>query len=347
MISNYPRSRPVTLDLPACARVSAGRVWLTALLAAGLAVFTAAPPAPALAAPQEEDEDTDDTEGEEDEDMEMEPDRVRRPSGEVPSGASETPGAPEGAVGMEVKVEEPLVKEPVRPPGYPVELALRPITLEAGMVELSANAPLYASPAAVTAALRARYGVTERVEVGLRYAALGADEGGAATGKGLALDVVVGITDWVAAQLSVPVLFDPFAMGVTLGVPLKFRFGQRFALFFGSDLLSFRVKEFVPTYVDPRVDEARAAVIETGTLVSRGNYRLVGGAIYQLEPHMAIAADFGVASEDFGEENTAVPLGGTFTYSAAPYLDFSARIGFDDIGQGRTFSLAGGLAVRL
>lgn len=343
----------MTLDLPVCARAPAGRVWLTALLAAGLAVFTAA--RPAAAAPQEEDEDTIEMEGEEgeeggedeEEEMEMEPERVRRPSGEIPSGATETPGSPDGAVGMERKVDESLVKEPVRPPGYPIEVALRPITLEAGMVELGANAPLYASPAAVTAQLRARYGVTERVEVGLRYAALGADEDGAATGKGLALDVVVGITDWVAAQLSVPVLFDPFAMGITLGVPLKFRFGQRFALFFGGDLVSFRVKEFVPTYVNPRVNETNADVLDTGTLVSRGNYRLVGGAIYQLEPHMAIAADFGVASEDFGEGTTAVPLGGTFTYSAAPYLDFSARLGFDDIGQGRTFSLAGGVAVRL
>lgn len=338
----------MTLDLPVRARVPAGRVWLAALLAAGLSAFTAV--APATAAPQEEDEgiDMDDESGEgEDEDMEMEPDQVGRPSGEIPSGATETPNSPDSAVGMERKVEEPVNKEPVRPPGYPIEVALRPITLEKNMVEFGAFAPLYASPAAVTAALRARYGVTDQVEVGLRYAALGADEDGAATGKGLALDVVVGITDWVAAQLSLPVLFDPFAMGVTLGVPFKFRFGQRFALFFGSDLVSFRIKEFVPTYVDPRVDEDRADAIETGTLVSRGNYRLVGGAIYQIEPHMAITADFGVSSEDFGRANTSVPLGGTFTYSAAPYLDFSARIGFDDIGLGRTFSLAGGLAVRL
>lgn len=338
----------MTVDL----RAPGGRPWRAALLASALASALAAP-TPALAAPQEEDEDTVDMEGEdeegegEDEDMEMEPDRVRRPSGEVPSGATETPGSPDAAVGMHVAPKEPVDKGPERPAGYPVALALRPITLEAGMVEFSANAPLYASPAAMTAALRARYGVTERVEVGLRYAALGADEDGAATGKGMALDVVVGITDWVAAQLSVPVLFDPFAMGITLGAPFKFRFGQRFALFFGSDIVSFRVKEFVPSYVDPRVDERNADALETDTIVSKGNYRLVGGAIYQLEPHMAIAGDFGVASEDFGEGSTSVPLGGTFTYSAAPYLDFSARIGFDDIGQGRTFSLAGGLAVRL
>lgn len=332
----------MTLDRPT--RVPGGRVWLAALLAAGLAFAHAAP---ATAAPQEEDEDTSDMDEDEDEDIEMEPDRVRRPSGEVPSGASETPGAPDAAVGMEVPAEDTVVTEPVRPAGYPVELALRPITLEAGMVELSVNAPLFTSPAAITAALRARYGVTEQIEVGLRYAALGADEDGAATGKGLALDVVVGITDWVAAQLSVPVLFDPFAMGVTLGVPFKFRFGQRFAVFFGSDLVSFRVKGFVPTYVDPRADERNADAVDIGTLVSRGNYRVVGGAIYQLEPHMAITADLGVVVEDFDTASTAVPLGGTFTYSAAPYLDFSGRIGYDDFGLGRTFSLAAGLAVRL
>lgn len=337
----------MTLDL----RVPGGRAWLAALLA-GLA-FALAVPAPAAA--QEEDEDTIDMEGEEgegegegeDEDMEMEPDQVRRPSGEVPSGATETPGSPDAAVGMEPKVDETAVAAPVRPAGYPIELVLRPITLEAGMVELGVNAPLFASPAAVTAALRARYGVTERVEVGLRYAALGADEDGAATGKGLALDVVVGITDWVAAQLSVPMLFDPFAMGVTLGAPLKFTFVQRFSLVFGADLVSFRIKEFVPSYVDPRQDEANADALETDTLVSRGNYRLVGGAIYQLEPHMALSADFGVVSEDFGRGSTLVPLGGTFTYSAAPYLDFSARMGLDDVGRGSTFSIAAGLAVRL
>jgi hypothetical protein len=336
MSSNHCFPRPARLLLVAC---------LLAL------------PCVASAAPQEEDDEIemdgedegaegeDGEDGEDDEPMELDPDRVG--PREVPTGATETPASPDSAVGMERPVDEAALGAPAGPATYPVPVALRPITLYGGMFEFGVGAAMFPSPAGFTTALRGRFGITDRVEIGLRYAVLGADENDTVTGKAGALDVVVGITDWAAVQLSLPVLLDPFAMGFTLGAPFKFRFGDRFALFFGGDLLSYRIKHFVPSVLDPRVNAARADAIAVDTLVSSGNLRLTGGAIYQLAPNMAVAVDTGVTVEFEESENPELPLGGTFTYSLADVLDVAGRLGFDNIGEGGTFSLTVGLGVRL
>jgi hypothetical protein len=330
------------MSLELLARARLGRI----LLAASLLAF----PALAGAAPQDEDEEGEMDEDDEDDEDDEEPIEFgsSQPTGPAPTGATESPGSPTAAVGMQPpKVEKPVAEQPTRPAGYPMEVALRPITLHAGMFEIGVAAPLHPSPAAITTALRGRYGITEQIEVGLRYGLVGADENGGVLGKAVSVDGVYAITDWAAAQLSLPVNVDPFAMGVTLGAPLKFRFGERFALLFGSDLITVRIVDFPPHVLDPRIDDARADAVAVGTIVSRGTLRFVGGAIYQLEPHMAISADGGVVAEDFGRENTSVPLGATFTYGAARSLDFSVRLGFDDIGLGESFSLAAGLAARM
>lgn len=333
-VRNHP-ARP----WPRRSRAGLWRLWLAACLALA--------PAAAGAAPQEDDEiDLEEEEGEEeDETIEFAPVRAT-PSREVPKGATETPVPPE-AVGMEPEEEEPAQAPPPERTGYPVELALRPLVLDPGMLEIGAEAPMYPSPAGLTAVLRARYGVRERVDVGLRYAVLGADEVDAVLGKSVGLEVQVGITDWVAAQLTLPILIDPFAMGITLGAPFKFDFGEVFSIFFGRDLVSFRVVDFVPSLADPRLDAARVAALDSGTIVSRGSLQLVGGATYQLAPHMALTGDIGIVAEDFGEEKTGVPLGGTFTYTMNGTLDLAARLGFDDIGDGGSFSLRAAVAVRL
>lgn len=337
-----PNHRPMSLEL--LARLRPGCILLAACLFAL--------PLVASAAPQEEDDeiemDGEEGEGEEDEPIELDADRVAPLSREAPAGAAETPGAPDAAVGMERPVADTTADAgPVGPATYPVPVALRPITLYGGMFEVSAGAGMFPSPAAFTTALRARYGITDRVEVGLRYALIGADEDDTVTGKAMAVDVVVGITDWVAAQLTIPVLLDPFAMGFTLGVPFKFQFGDSFALFVGSDLFSYRIKDFVPSVVDPRINAARVAARATDTVVSSGNFRVVGGAIYQLAPNMAVAVDIGVTTEFEESENPELPLGGTFTYSLADFLDLAGRLGFDTISDGGTFSLTAGVSVRL
>ncbi|ACY15881.1 hypothetical protein [Haliangium ochraceum] len=311
----------------------------------------------AEAAPQEEDfefepdemdeVDEDDEDDEDDDGLEFEPDRVRRP-GEIPTGATENPDDP-NALTVERREEPAPPPAPVVREGYPIEQALRPITLDAGMFELAVAAPMYPSPASFITTLQARYGITDPLEVGVRYAFFAADEGGSTVGKGGSLDFVYTITEWIGVQLSTPILFDPFAMGITLGAPMQFRFGDSFALFFGSDLLSFRVAKFVPTVEDPRIDAARAAALELNTIVSAGSLRFVGGAIYQFAPHVALIADTGVVVEDFGRngEQPQVPLGATLSYSVVDSLDFSGRLGFDDIGDGGSFRFTGGFALRL
>ena len=63
-------------------------------------------------------------------------------------------------------VAAPVAKKPT---GYPIEEALRPITLPQNMAEVSIASALRSSPFADADALRARYGITPQVQLGLTY----------------------------------------------------------------------------------------------------------------------------------------------------------------------------------
>ncbi|WP_428268236.1 hypothetical protein [Haliangium sp.] len=323
-------------------RACAQRPFPALLCAAGLAFALIPTPAAAQDDPDEvsdEDEDEDD-----DEVMEFDAVPMDRPSGEVPTGATETPVPPK-----EFDAPPEIVEETGPPPPrvYPVELALRPVALLPGVAEVGLDAPLFVSPAAVTTTLRARYGVIDHLELGLRYGIVAADEDGGVSGKTVGIDITGPITDWVAAQLTVPILLDPFAMGITLGAPLKFHLGRSLGLFFGRDLVSVRVSKFVPSIDDPRVNRGLLAALDTNTTVSRGDLRFIGGIIYQIQPNLAVTADGGVVAPDFRGESAQVPLGGTVTWSPLSALDLAARLGFADLGDGDTFGLTFGAAARL
>jgi hypothetical protein len=67
-----------------------------------------------------------------------------------------------------------------RPTGYPIEETLRPITLPKNMAEVSTGPRALVSPVQSAMALRARHGITEKVQVGLTYMLAGVfDELGA------------------------------------------------------------------------------------------------------------------------------------------------------------------------
>lgn len=126
----------------------------------------------------------------------------------VPQGAGEIPAAPPE---FDAKPpEDPAAARPART-GYPVELALRPLTLDAGMAEVASDTALYPSPARATERLRVRYGITDRVEFGLRYTIGTVAEDGFTAGKTVAIDTQAQIFDWLSVQLALPVLLDPFA----------------------------------------------------------------------------------------------------------------------------------------
>lgn len=263
----------------------------------------------------------------------------------VPQGAGETPEAPPE---FDAKPpDDPAAARPVRT-GYPLELALRPLTLDAGMAEVTSDTALYPSPVRATERLRVRYGITDRVEFGLRYTIGTVAEEGFTAGKTVAVDTQVRILDWLSVQLALPVLLDPFAMGVVLGAPMKIDILDKAAVFFGRDLVSVRLDGFVPVIEDPLSTEALVQQRDTNTILPRGDIRLLGGLIYQIEPDLALTAELGVVARDFGLSNAGVPMSITLTFARSAQVDLGARLGFDDLSQDAdSFNLAGLAAFRL
>mgnify|MGYP000373177365 CR=1 FL=1 len=46
------------------------------------------------------------------------------------------------------------------------------------------------------------------------------------TGKAVEINFQFLVTDWVAPRIAIPMYVDPFTIGMTLGAPVKFRFGK-------------------------------------------------------------------------------------------------------------------------
>ena len=82
------------------------------------------------------------------------------PPGDI-EGRDENPDAPRG-IGVETK---PVVEKPVKAKrgSYPIEEAMRPITLPQNMSEVGIGPHAQLSPYQGSDALRARYGITDMV----------------------------------------------------------------------------------------------------------------------------------------------------------------------------------------
>ena len=255
------------------------------------------------------------------------------PARGVPPGAGETPDVP-----PEFDAEPPdseTTPAVTQDEGYPITLALRPLTLEAGMSELTAEVPLFFSPVRAIGVLRGRYGITDEIELGLRYSPGAVAEEGSIAGRTVAIEGQYRIFHWLAAQLSIPVLLDPVAMGVFLGAPMKLRVLDDIALFFGRDLLSFRIYGFVPEVEDPQLTATRTRERDINTVLPRGDVRLIGGVIYQLEPNLALTGEIGVVAGNFTLRNASVPLRAALAYSVSNMVDLGARLGWNNLDQAR------------
>jgi hypothetical protein len=258
-------------------------------------------------------------------------------------GADETP-RPITDWGADKPIDPDAGKEapPPEPKGYPMELTLRPLTLDAGMSEVRLALPVFVDAFRVRALLRADYGINDQIQLGLTYGAGGYStetelEGGAVglvAGTAASIDFRYRITNWIAGQASVPMLFNRFSMGLTLGAPFKFSFlDGKLALFGGHDLVTFRVYRFAPDAGDPFYNRTQLADYDRNTTLSRGELRFLGGVIYQHQPNLAITGEMGVLASNFGITNAGVPLLGTITYSSTDTMDLGVRIGFDNLDQ--------------
>ncbi|MBL8621980.1 MAG: hypothetical protein JNK64_11770 [Myxococcales bacterium] len=272
------------------------------------------------------------------------------------TGAEENPDAPR--ILGEPTDTGPKAPAP-RATGYPIEEVLRPLTLPDFTSEIRLDAAVYPSPFDAEFGLRARYGITRQAQLGVRYAIGGLYDDGKVnppktrwnTGKAVEINFQFLVTDWVAPRIAIPMYVDPFTIGMTLGAPVKFRFGKKFAIVGFEDVVGFKFlkKKFLPTLEGERPNEFDAATLDTGTIKSDGFIRLDFGAVYQYKPNVALTGRFGINFDDFSQRgDTGSSLRLQVQYSPKRKIDLLGLMGFDRLDDAAdTFHLAGALAVRI
>jgi hypothetical protein len=285
-------------------------------------------------------------------------------------GKDENPGAPRGTAD---EPDKPVVKVPEkRQTGYPTQEVLRPITLPANMAEVSIGPHAQVSIKddigyAGSDSLRARYGITRQIQIGLTYTFAGiyddpktqADKLTIKPGKALGLDVTYLVKDFIGVKLGVPVwIYKPEgggapAVGLQIGVPLKFRFFGKLAITGLDDLLSIKLTKFAPSYEYEYLNAYRAAANDLNTKSPAGFIRFAGNVIYQKDPKLALLGRFGITFEDFASERTSKGGGSTsflragVEYTAKKYLDVGFTLGFDDLSDLGSFGPWALLAFRI
>jgi hypothetical protein len=266
---------------------------------------------------------------------------------EDPTGVNENPDKPTGpTVGIDTTTEIKPEPEP-EPKEYPIEEVLRPITLPALMSEAGLDVRNNIKPYAGNTTLRGRFGITKKIQIGLEYNIGGffddanpsSDKIKFNTGKSIGLDVTYSVFKWMGIRLALPFYLDPFAMGATIGVPLKFRLGKTFAFGGGADFLSFKIAKFLPSTTDERVNDLNASFVDSGTGTSDGALMFSGFALFQAKPNIVVGGDISLRYEDFSDTNTPLSLRARAQYSVSRKLDFGGAFGFGDVAEWRDTTL--------
>jgi hypothetical protein len=285
-------------------------------------------------------------------------------------GTSEDPDAPR-TIGSQTTVTATVVPEKKATAGYPTEEVLRPITLPRNMSEVSigphAALGLGEGPYRGSDTLRARYGITRTIQLGLQYALGGVYDDpqtmeskiGLHTGKALGLDVTVLLKDWIGVRAGIPIYIDrPVAVSLALGAPLRFVITDKLAIGGLDDVLNVALNpdRFAPTFEQEAVNASRSAAADINTILPRGYLRFAGWVAYQRDPKLAIIGRIGVTLEDFvatGTQSNAAGAGakthlrGGFQYTLKKYLDLGFALGFDDLSDLSSFGPYGHLAFRI
>ncbi len=287
------------------------------------------------------------------------------PPGDI-EGRDENPDAPRGT---EPTASVTTTATVSKSSGYPIELALRPITLPANMSEIQIAPHLIASPYAGTDALRARYGITPTVQIGLTYVMYGVydrqdvDAGLSKKyevhpGKAGGLDVTVLIKNWVGVKVGLPMYLDPFAMSLAIAAPMKFQLTDKLAIGGMDELLNIALPfgaEFAPSFYHEVTNASAGAKSEmSNTVQSRGNLKFSAYGIYQQKANLAIIGRAAIDLEDFSVNRSDAgghaisSLHGGLTFSPKKFLDVGGTLGFDNLASmPDSFALSGFLAVRI
>lgn len=254
------------------------------------------------------------------------------------TGMEENPDAP--TTGGDDTDPRVVMKAPAAPVEYPVESHRRPITLHGGMSQATLDYPVFFDPFRTAGQLVAAYGITDKIEAQLRYGigSYSNDDSKYYAGKSVAIGGVYQVFPWLGAQLELPMLLDPFAMGVTLGAPLKFRF-DKFALFVGRDLITFKIAKFAPIVEDTLATEALRVADASGTIMPDGTLRITGGIIYALKPNMSITGETGIVAVDFAGDEATWLLRASLAMESKRF-DYGARLGIEDLDDTESINLA-------
>lgn len=282
-------------------------------------------------------------------------------------GRDENPGNPTG-VGNE---EPPKVVVPGKKKetsGYPIQEYLRPINLPANMSEVAIgpHAQLGGDGAryAGADALRARYGITREVQLGLTYvlggvyddpATMDTDAIGFHSGKAVGIDVTVLIKNWIGVRVGVPVYIKPVAFSLAIGVPIRFQLGDKFAVGGLDDFLNIKLSNFAPSFYQEVQNAANAQLEETNAARSAGQLRFSGYGIYQYRQKTAFVGRLGFNMEDFSSTKTQSNAGGGLSYflragvqwTPRKFIDLGISLGFDDLATYGSFGPQGLLAFRI
>jgi hypothetical protein len=217
------------------------------------------------------------------------------------------------------------------------------------MTEVTLEAPNSFNPYVQSGLIGVHHGITGRIQAGLRYGTGTLFDGEYFTGKTIAVDGELQIFDWLAAQLSVPLMFDPTSAGVTIGAPMKFTVTDRLRFDLFRDLVTFKVSRFAPSVWDAAANEALVLADETNTIRPDGEINANAAASWQLQPHMSIEGRFGVKARDFefqSDSPTLFDVG--LIYSSSNMIDIGGRMGFSDLSHtDSTFGLWLLAAVRI
>jgi hypothetical protein len=280
-------------------------------------------------------------------------------------GREEDPDAPRGTGDV---TTGPVAPPVVMKSGYPIEEAQRPITLPQNMAEVSIAPHFQADAFMATDALRFRYGITPKIQLGLTYVyagvyddpeTAGTSKKGFHPGKAGGLDVTVLVTNWMGVKVGLPVYLDPFAMSFAAGAPMKFIF-DKWALGALDDVLNITIPvgaEFPPQFYQERENAERAAGDKIGNQQSRGTIRFAGYGVYQLKPNLAAIGRVGLENDLGGggggaagsasSGQTRTFIRGGVQLSPKKFIDVGGSVGFDDLARVGSFGLAGFFAVRI
>lgn len=282
-------------------------------------------------------------------------------------GREENPGSPLG-IGTE---EPPKVVVPVKKKsgstGYPIEEYLRPINLPANMSEVALGPHAQfggdGQDYAGADALRARYGITREVQLGLTYVLGGVyddpltteDKIGFHGGKAVGIDVTVLLQNWIGIRVGVPFYIKPVAFSLAIGVPIRFQIGDKFAVGGLDDFLNIKLSNFAPTFYQEVQNARNAQLDETNATRSAGQLRVTGYGIYQYKPKTAFIGRVGFNMEDFASTKTQSNAGGGISYflragvqwTPRKFIDLGISLGFDDLATYGSFGPQGLLAFRI